>query len=80
MAGHQNYFGVRHLGLKASQHREAVRAAQHHIAKNDGPPGVAQHLKRIFGGRGSTYYPTLAGEHGADKIAHLLLVINYQRV
>ena len=80
MAGHQNYFGVRHLGLKAPQYREAVRAAQHHVAKNYGPPGVAQHLKRIFGGRGSTHYPTLAGKHGADKVAHLLLVINYQRV
>jgi hypothetical protein len=38
------------------------------------------HLKRSFGGRGSTYDPTVTGEHRADKVADLLLVINHQRM
>src|SRR5260370_26288179 len=67
VSGHQDDFGVWQLRLKASQHRKTVLPAQHHIAKNNGPAFLAHPFKRSFGGRGSTYFPTLTCHHGSYK-------------
>ena len=70
MTRHQDNLRLGLLFSKPAQHSETVGPAHHHVAEDQRPFGVAQHLERALGGFRFVYLPVVRAQDFAYEVSY----------